>query len=245
MRFPAVSRSAPLLLALVLLAARPVAAAPANEGRHSAALAVFVLVTHGDTISHLGDFPPVEVMQKPWLPPLRFSKVGFKYSYWGVFGVDLWTWGGEYCEYEGKTFVPLSPAEAAQRLGVQESDLGTPFNYKFPIGLLILIGLIVIGVLMWIFAPRETAESPVAFLTDPRYLQALTIYTGQLDKAVNPVPPDAVTATPPAPAASPSADSKVAAFDAAVNFLVGHGIAREEAERNFAVMATLMGKAPA
>src|SRR5262249_54387095 len=146
MRFPSVSRGAPLLLALVLPPARPAAAAaPANEGRHGAALAVFVLVTHGDTICHLGDFPPLDIKQKPWLPPIHFSKVGFKYSYWGVFGVDLWTWGGEYCMYEGKTFVPLSPAEAAQTLGVQESDLGTPFNYKFPIGLLILIGLVVLG----------------------------------------------------------------------------------------------------
>src|SRR5947209_20527947 len=106
MRFPFVFRGAPLLLALVLLPARPAAAAPELEARHSGPLVGFVLVTQGDTISHLGDCPPQEIPGKPWERPRRCSRVGYKYCYWGAFWLDLWTWGGEYCLYDGKMWVP-------------------------------------------------------------------------------------------------------------------------------------------
>jgi len=50
-----------------------------------------ILITHGDTINHLGD-----VASEYRGAGLPATTVGYKYSSFGVFWLDLWTWGGTY-----------------------------------------------------------------------------------------------------------------------------------------------------
>jgi hypothetical protein len=47
-----------------------------------------VLITWGETISHVGDASP-QARQM-----LGTRQVGYKYGYFGVFWLDLWTHGG-------------------------------------------------------------------------------------------------------------------------------------------------------
>src|SRR5947207_2138217 len=76
-----------------------------------------VVVTWGDTIRHVGD---VAAEQRP---NVGAGKVGHKSSYFGVFWIDLWTWGGEFCVYEGDRYQPISRAEAARLIGKPESEV--------------------------------------------------------------------------------------------------------------------------
>jgi hypothetical protein len=108
----------------------------------SEASAKFVLITSGETITHIGDVTPQTKMGPAGV------KVGYKYNYYGVFWIDLWTSGGTYCVYEDKKYGPISSAEAAQLLGKSESDLSSPFLYRFPLGWLILGPLILIAAMV-------------------------------------------------------------------------------------------------
>src|SRR5437667_25085 len=69
------------------------------------------LFTWGESISHIGD-SSVKTPQNPGV-----TKVGYKFSYFGVFWLDLWTSGGTYCVYEGNHYNAIQPAEAAHLLG--------------------------------------------------------------------------------------------------------------------------------
>ena len=87
---------------------------------------------YGDHIVHVGDS--------------REGTIGYKFSVVSLACFHLWTWGGTYCVYErvlDKTrltekYRPISVAEAARLLGKNESELRTPFWYRFPPGLLVL-----------------------------------------------------------------------------------------------------------
>ena len=73
--------------------------------------------------------------------------IGFKFSVVSLACFHLWTWGGTFCVYEptfenkrlGEKYRPISQAEAARLLGKTASELTTPFWYRFPAGLLILL----------------------------------------------------------------------------------------------------------
>jgi hypothetical protein len=202
-----------------------------------------ILITWGDTISHLGDVAP---QHRPHAP---LKQVGFKSSYFGVFWLDLWTWGGEYCIYEDKKYISLEPAGAAHLMGVSESDLRKPFLYTFPLGLLILGPLLVIGVLVKVFSPPEK-DSIGPLFQDERYQQALQIMTAHFakpehaaDQASPPPEADKTDSPEKTTAAEPKAadDERFSeAFEAGVQHLVGVGIPRDEAERNLGAMVQVM-----
>ena len=129
------------------------------------ASAKIVLITHGDTIAHLGDITAdqkafVRQQVKQVAQRDLDVQVGYKYSYFGVFWLDLWTWGGTYCLYQGKDFMDIPPQMAAMFLGKSEGDLSTPFWYRFPPLLLILIGLGILLVAAAIFkkSPQQRAQ---------------------------------------------------------------------------------------
>jgi hypothetical protein len=202
-----------------------------------------VLITHGDTISHVGDVPAKN--REPGLPS---TKVGFKYSYWGIFWLDFWTWDGEYCLYQDKKFWKLTPAEAAALLGVPESSLSKPFLWYCPLGLLIFGPLILLGIYAQIVGEKKT--DPLAKLfQDTRYQKALNIMTERL-KQQEPAAPDTPaagdgqTATPEAPPAGDGQTRFQAAFDAGLQHLLDSGIPREEAERNLGMMVQALANAP-
>jgi hypothetical protein len=175
------------------------------------------LITRGNTIKHIGDAPDGSVT------------VGFRYRYWGIFWIDLWTWDGEYVVYEDKRVKQkLSPAEAAEILSVPESELATPFLYRFPLGLIILSGvgmLIVFGSIA-----EKRAKRKIQLLTeDPKYQHALAILAehGRKEEAAR------------AAGRTPAADN--AGFEAAVTYLTNEGVVREEAERNLQQLLEAVG----
>jgi hypothetical protein len=192
----------------------------------------FVLVTWGETISHVGD---VSSPNKQNPGP---NKIGYKSSYFGVFWIDLWTWGGTYCVYEGKRYGPIQPAEAARLLSKQESELSTPFLYRVPLGWLIFGPLIVIGI---IFAALDKGSgNEIALLfQDARYQKALEVLNEQYGKQ-----PAATAATQAVELQTTTDDESRwrVAFEAGVQHLIGVGIPREEAERNLATMIQVLAQ---
>src|SRR5262245_23198682 len=98
----------------------------------------FYLITYGDTIGHLGDVSP-----QPGETPSRVT-VGIKSSYAGIFWIDLWTWGGQFCLYKDNHYQPIDHATVVQLLGKPESEVREPFLYRFPLGRLILAVLLAV-----------------------------------------------------------------------------------------------------
>lgn len=200
-----------------------VAAAVFAPGRSEAG----VLITQGSTINHVGDVP-AELKQAL---PADFggAAVGFHYSYFGVFWLDLWTWDGTFCLYAGKKYMALTPAEAAARLDKPESELSTPFLYRFPLGLMILGGLATLGVL-GALAERRSKRKTVLLLEDPKYQHAVALLYDHVRKEEAAL---AARQAAGAAAAGPGeGDVGAAAFEAAVVYLTNEGVPREEAETN-------------
>jgi hypothetical protein len=199
------------------------------------------LITHGDTINHLGHVAPDR--RSADLPA---TAVGFKYSYFGVFWLDLWTWGGTYCLYQDKTYWELPPEAAAHLLNKSEADLGKPFLYHVPLGLVILIA--VVGYFLVLSVIHKSPEQKLdALLKEERYQKALEIFHAHANAPAEAPPaaaPEASTAAPPAgAAAAPAATAEeqertrlTAGFEAAVEYLAGQGVEREEAGRNLAAL---------
>jgi hypothetical protein len=199
----------------------------------SQASAGFVLVTWGESISHIGHASPQAKQTH------GSSQVGYKYGYWGVFWLDLWTHGGTYCVYDGDRYSPIQPAEAARLLGKREDELSTPFLYRVPLGWLIFGPLLVIWIVGSALGEGGGNAIGPAF-QDPRYQQALDVMKEQYAKQ------------PAAGAPAQGAESQTTtddgnrfrvAFEAGVQHLIEVGIPREEAERNLATMIQVLAQA--
>jgi hypothetical protein len=113
------------------------------------AAAVFAFVYFGDHIVHYGDGGDESAR-------LYGSRnIGFKFSVVSIACFHLWTWGGTFCVFEptfannrlGEKYAPISHAEAARLLRKTESELTTPFWYRFPPGMLILAASVLFGLI--------------------------------------------------------------------------------------------------
>jgi len=199
----------------------------------SKASAGAVLVTWGDTISHVGEVSPQNRQN------LGVNKVGYKWGYWGVFWIDLWTHSGTYCVYEGKRYNPIQPAEAARLLGKSENELSTPFLYRVPLGWLIFGPLLVIGII-GAAVNKETSNEIGPVFQDPRYQTALNVVSEQYAQ-------QSAVITPAQGAESQTTADDGSrfqvAFEAGVQYLIGVGVSREEAERNLAMMVQVLAQA--
>ena len=106
------------------------------------------LITWGDSVKDVGEIqvrPPANVGASNFGPNER---VGYFYQYVDVlFIIDIWSWGGKWCTYEGDTYYEIDDATAAFLLGIDESELSRPFFYSFPLGLIFLILFIGLGIL--------------------------------------------------------------------------------------------------
>jgi hypothetical protein len=192
-----------------------------------------ILVTYGDSIKHLGNAAP------QGQPMAGVHQVGYKFGYFGVFWIDLWTYGGTYCVYQGKKYNPISRGEAARLLGKNESELGAPFLYTVPLGWLILGPLIVLWIVCALLT-RGNQAHPV--LNDPRYLKAVETVSEQYARQ-----PAVVAAGPGAEGQAPTDEGTrfQVAFEAGVQQLTEAGIPREEAERNLAYCLQVLAQASA
>ena len=210
------------------------------------------LITYGDSISQLAPLPTdkKEILEKATRAGVE---IGYKYSYFGLFFLDLWTWGGEYCLFHEKSFWSLKPEQAAELLGVPADKLPKPFFYRFPS----LLSLLVLGILGLLIASRfiKTDEEEAAeLLKDERYREALELFRKAWNEA------SAAPAAPPAPAAdaaSPPAakegteesesgdgdgdaaeEKKLAlALQPGINYLVSKGVTAEQAGSKLAILA--------
>lgn len=192
-----------------------------------------VLITRGESIDQVGDVSP-EVRRTE-----GDIKIGYKYGYWGAFWVNLWTYGGTYCVYQGDRYNPIEPAVAARLLGKRQDELSPPFLYRVPLGWLILGPLIVTWIILSSLDKRS-GEKISSLFQDPRYGKALEILNAEYAKQ------------PAAAAPAPGAESQAtthdrnrfhAAFEAGVQHLVDLGIPRQEAERNLATMVQVFVQA--
>ena len=127
----------------------------------------FKLITTGTSLSELGPVK-AEHMEDVKLPVgTTLDKVGYKYDYFGLFWLDLWNWGGEYCVFSGDNYAPVDKKEAARLMGTDESKLGKPLNYRFPYGLDILLALGLLKFVPRILASRKRKSQAVPSFDGP------------------------------------------------------------------------------
>lgn len=199
-----------------------------------------ILITHGDTIAKIGDAPQ-EV-----LAVIPNVAIGYKYSYFGIFWLDFWTWGGEYCLFEGLKFDSLTPEQCAQLLKTNVNSLPKPWVYRIPLGLAIVLGLVAILVPLGMVASAKEKKEQAriqALFEDSRYKEAFEIFNKNLPDVEE---PKAETAEGEAVAATPEFTPEQRqqqvedGIKAAVDHLVHNGEDREVAEANFNTMLAIV-----
>ncbi len=110
----------------------------------------FVLFTRGEDISKVADIPQQLLEQVKQNTGTASPAIGYKYGMFGVFFLNIWTWGGEYVIFDGDSYGDLGAEGAAQMLGVSAADLPKPFTFHFPPGLLVIV-VLVLGFLGFTF----------------------------------------------------------------------------------------------
>lgn len=95
-------------------------------------------MTSGETIARVEPLPPeaAEVAREAIGMDVE---VGYAYSYAGAFWLDIWTWDGEHCLYNGDNYWPLDEETSQALLGKSLSELDVPLTYRFPPLLVILV----------------------------------------------------------------------------------------------------------
>jgi len=112
-------------------------------------------ITTGETTSDYHSVTAADVeFLSPSIDPSTVNpsfKVSYKYSRFGLFWVNLWTWGGEVCymDHANNTYydIEISQEEAVKKYG-------KPLFYKFPPLLLIAI----VGGGIWLFVTISASK---------------------------------------------------------------------------------------
>jgi len=187
-----------------------------------------VIFNHGEDIKEIGavvDEHVEDVREATGTSP----SVGFIHDGFGLFWLNVWTWNGRYCLYEGDQYWELEPAYAALLLGVAQSELSSPLFYRFPPGLFALVGIgVLIGVAKIFSVRREKALGRL--FEDERYRRALdlirerTAASTEDEKAVD---DDAAFAK---------------GFEDAVNYLNGEGVPADQARENLVTMINVIAE---
>ncbi len=102
----------------------------------------FAIWGAGSTISHRAEFAAGLHEQLALESGFENPQIGFKYEYFSLFFLDLWTGEGEYVLYEGDRYFPLSEEQLAT-LGTSADELGKPFMYRVPLGWIPLVILLI------------------------------------------------------------------------------------------------------
>lgn len=102
----------------------------------------------GETVSHLAD---ADLSSDPELAAeLQFDEpaIGYKYEYFSLFFLDLWTGGGQLVLYDQSSdrHVPLRDDVLLELTGRTPDSFGKPLLYRIP------LGWVVIGVVLIAFA---------------------------------------------------------------------------------------------
>ena len=137
-----------------------------------ALLPIPVFYGWGEEIDHVGDLPS-DIKEDIRRELGRDPAIGFAYRRFHIFWLDFWTWDGRHVLYcsEGKIYWEIGPESWigpdswAELLGRRESEmLSTPILYRFPLGLSIFGGLVILGTLAilssW-FTPAHRSRRPL------------------------------------------------------------------------------------
>jgi hypothetical protein len=193
-------------------------------------LPFFCIVIHGsgEKITHLCDLLP-EAKQEVRQELRQDVAVGYKYHFFQLYYCDVWTWGGEYVLFNGNKYWKVPEEAFVELAGMSTSDLGKPFLYRFPPGLLILGGIIV----AWICGNLlvRARDRGKRLMHDPKYQEALRILAEEVKKAD--------------PDGSAAEQQRAAALEhalvTAAKYLEGQGIPPHEAEANLKLILTSFG----
>lgn len=225
-----------LRFCLLTFALTMIAVASPNEAfaRGGRGIPIPIVLTFGDSIKHQGNLPEkysAEIRQAIGSTP----SVGFHHSSFGVFWLDLWTWDGQYCLYDGNKYWLMSESQASELLDTPESQLRRPFFYTFPPG---LVGLAALGAGCVVYRridlqrKRRQYESDAALFhqasSDSRYHEAVRLYADQQSD-------DSM-------ALRTSAEALQQRFAFAVEYLESHGIPKTDAERGLYLLLTTIAK---
>jgi hypothetical protein len=194
------------------------------------------VATSGDTIK------PHGTIQKQFEGTVPSRLVGFKYSYWGILWVDFWTYEGTWCLYKDKMYWPLTPAQAAELLGVSESALQPPFWYQFPPGLPIA-GVIIVIALIVKLVERKKPKPVQTLLEDPVYQSALMVFHERM-ATTEPVTSPEPAVTPPISDEASQQAKMASAYQAAIAHLTSNGVPLDQAEANLPLLLSATQPVP-
>ncbi|GAB4139943.1 MAG: hypothetical protein Tsb009_09080 [Planctomycetaceae bacterium] len=208
-----------------------------------------ILITHGETVKHVADLPE-EMSERLFQRMKKNYAVGYRYNAFGIFWLDLWTWGGDHCIYFedeelGLQVTDINDAQFEQLAGKPKHQFPRPWFYIVPPGLLVIGGLILVALPFALKAHTERkmrAEKYKDLIADKRYAKALEIALGENDSG----DPEQGQ-SPPAHAAIDESNKTESAEDArestkpdpfteAVQYLVDHDVSRKDAEENLIFM---------
>jgi hypothetical protein len=184
----------------------------------------------GEKIAHLGHLP-AQAQQEAKQAFGKPVAIGYKYHRFHIYYCDFWTWDGEYVLFHDQQYWKLPEPVFAEVLGRPPSDLGKPFLYRFPLGLLILGGILLLVCLsQWRHQRKQRYFQRL--WQDPRYQHALQML----------ILPDQLLQADPPPSDEQLQREHETRFAAALDYLQGEGIPPHEANANLQLMiATLSG----
>lgn len=65
-------------------------------------------------------------------------KIGYKYKYFSLMFMNMWTWKGSFVLYRGRRYISLNK-KFAKIYKIDLNSLKKPFGYRFPTGLIVLL----------------------------------------------------------------------------------------------------------
>ena len=203
-----------------------------------------ILITHGETVKHVADLPD-EMAERIFRVHKRNLAVGYKYSAFGIFWLDLWTWDGEHCLFAGDDVFEVDEKQFEQIAGKPKSQFSKPWYYTFPPGLLVIAGIFVISIPFIVRADARHKALQAKFeelVADSRYQQALEILTKEDAKPEAEATDESfpVLSDKPSPSKEEPETPVDDPFDKAVQFLVDNGIARDEAKENLVLIVSFL-----
>lgn len=122
----------------------------------------FMLITSGDEIRKVGTLT-AEVQKEADAELGPGVEVGYMYQQFGLFFLEIWTWDGKYVLFRDDEYWDPPQEELANMAGVSSvEDLGKPWQYTLPPGLLAIVLLVVGGVVFKLVAGKGGDDEPEA-----------------------------------------------------------------------------------